>query len=67
LVFELPSSPLVPSFHPPAKLSPDEPSEQLQHSLRSLDAATKESSPSEKKRLAGQRAREKKKNYVKDL
>jgi chromosome segregation ATPase len=57
----------MPSFQPPVKQEHYEPSECLPHSLRSLDAATKESSPGDKKRLAGQRSREKKKNYLKSL
>lgn len=36
-------------------------------SMRSLEAGTRESSKNEKKRLAGQKSREKKKNYVKNL
>lgn len=36
-------------------------------SMRSLEAGTKESSKNEKKRLAGQKSREKKKNYLKNL
>ena len=68
MVFDPPSSPIIPSFYPPAEPTP-RPSLHPSHhsSLRSLDAVTKESSPSDKKRLAGQRSREKKRNYVKDL
>lgn len=36
-------------------------------SMRSLEAGTRESSKNEKKRLAGQKSREKKKNYLKNL
>lgn len=36
-------------------------------SMRSFEAGTRESSKNEKKRLAGQKSREKKKNYVKNL
>lgn len=36
-------------------------------SMRSLEAGTKESSKNEKKRIAGQKSREKKKTYVKNL
>lgn len=67
MVFESSPSPLVPSFQPHINHDPYEPSECLPQSLQSLDAATKESSPGDKKRLAGQRSREKKKNYLKSL
>ena len=59
----------LPSFQTPLpKLENDEQSDYFApKSQRSLEAGTKESSINEKRRLAGQRSREKKKSYLKSL